>query len=232
MKFGGSCFIIGLSSFSLASMRTVLCFGDSNTWGANPKNCTRYPVAIRWPGVLRALLGPDWMVVEEGMCGRTTVFDDPIECNRNGADALPVCLESHHPLDLVVILLGTNDLKARFHAPADDIARGAGRLIQLCRQSTSGINGNPPQVLLICPPPLAPLAGLPFATMFAGGEEKSRELAPYFEQIACDYGCHFLDGGTVIETSCVDGIHLDADQHRLLAEAVADHIRVLATKME
>jgi len=212
--------------------KTVLCFGDSNTWGANPKNCTRFPADVRWPGVLRALLGPRWTVVEEGMCGRTTVFDDPIESDRNGADALPICLESHHPLDLVVIFLGTNDLKARFHAPAGDIACGAGRLLRLCRQSTAGPNGGPPKVLLICPPPLAPLAGLPFGEMFAGGEEKSRLLAPHFARIACDHGCHFLDAGTVIATSRRDGIHLDPDQHRLLAEAVAGAIAGLGLKSQ
>ena len=201
--------------------KTVLCFGDSNTWGANPLDGSRFPEEIRWPGVLRAALGAGWTVVEEGMCGRTTVLDDPIEPYRNGVDGLPICLESQHPLDLVVILLGTNDLKDRFTLPASDIARGAGRLVGMCRNSTAGPNGGAPKVLLVCPPPLAPLAGLPFGEMFAGGEAKSHHMAQYFERVACEQGCYFLDAGKFIESSRVDGIHLDASQHQLLGEAVA-----------
>src|SRR5260221_11679343 len=109
-------------------MRSILCYGDSNTWGAatvaRPDN--RYAPNERWPGVLRTALGADWLVIEEGLGGRTTVSDDPVEWNpdKNGARLLPVCLHTHKPLDVVAIMLGTNDLKDRFHKSPWEVAQG------------------------------------------------------------------------------------------------------------
>lgn len=152
-------------------MFEVLCFGDSNTWGYSPKSRDRFARKTRWPGVLQAALGDGFSVVEEGLGGRTTVWDDPIEGDKNGRRQLPAPLESHKPLDLVVLMLGTNDLKRRFSAPASDIAAGVERLIGIILASSSGGTGKAPRILVIAPPPLGRLSDL--AEMFEGGTEKS-----------------------------------------------------------
>ena len=99
-------------------MKTILCYGDSNTYGYDPSNGFRYPKNVRWTGVLADLLGPEFTVIEEGCNGRTTVFDDPLEGWKNGLDYLKPCLNSHKPIDLVILMLGSNDLKDIFHASA------------------------------------------------------------------------------------------------------------------
>jgi len=114
-------------------MPVIVAFGDSNTWGYDPATGGRFPRAQRWPSVLQRELGADFEVIAEGLNGRTTVHDDPIEPYRNGADALPPCLMSHAPVDLLILSLGCNDLKKRFSVSAFDIAEGAGRLIALAR---------------------------------------------------------------------------------------------------
>lgn len=206
-------------------MKTILCYGDSNTYGADPTGGARLEVHTRWPGVLRDELGEGYWVVEEGCRGRTTVWEDPIERHKNGAAYLPACLYSHAPIDLVIILLGTNDLKRRFGLGPDDIARGAGVLVEICRKSTEGPGGGAPGVLLVCPPPVASLAGKPLAEMFEGAEEKSRGLSVWFERIAAEQGCAFMDAGRVIVSSPIDGIHLDPPEHFKLGKAVAERVR-------
>jgi len=203
-------------------LKTILCFGDSNTWGRSPDG-GRYTVDVRWPGVMRQRLGDGYWIVEEGLNGRTTVFDDPIEEGRCGKTFLPVCLMTHAPLDLVIIMLGTNDLKRRFNHSAYTISRGAGRLVEIVQSDhEAGVDGKPPQVLLICP---APVFEVPVAEeMFAGAEEKSKRLAAFYRQRAEELGCHFLNAGEVVASSRTDGIHLEAEQHRLLGEAIAEHL--------
>jgi lysophospholipase L1-like esterase len=148
-------------------MKTILCFGDSNTWGCRPltslENIPRYGPDVRWGSVLRTSLGEGYWVIEEGLNGRTTVWADPVEGEyKSGKSYLTACLESHAPLDLVTILLGTNDLKHRFGLSAWDIAACAGVLVQIVQSSAFGPNGSAPRVLLICPPPVTKL------TLFAG----------------------------------------------------------------
>jgi len=208
-------------------MRTVLCFGDSNTWGCVPLEgagaASRFGPDERWPGVLRRELGPGFAVVEEGLNGRTTVRDDPEEGpGRSGADLLVPLLQTHHPVDLVVLMLGTNDLKATFDASAQDIAEGAGVLVDLVRVSEYGPGGAAPDVLLVCPPPIGRLSQ--FADKFAGAEAKSRVLAASFAGVARVRGCAFLDAGAHITSSDVDGIHLDRAAHDALGKAVASLI--------
>ena len=138
-------------------MKTILCFGDSNTWGYNPENCQRFGPDERWTGILRNSLGEDYQVIEEGLNGRTTLWDDPIEGFKNGLDYLMPCLESHKPFDLITIMLGTNDLKYRFSVSAFDIAESVGVLVRQVQQSQAGPQENAPIPLLIAPPPLAKL---------------------------------------------------------------------------
>ena len=212
-----------------AGVRTILCYGDSNTWGCVPivgeEPADRLGPVERWPGVLRAELGDGHWIVEEGLPGRTTVFDDPLEPHRNGRSFLLPCLLSHRPLDLVVVMLGTNDLKARIGVSARDIAAGAGMLVDEIARSESGRDRGAPRVLLVCPPPLGRLES--FAEEFDGGREKSLALAEHYAAAARERGCELLDAGGVIRTSDVDGIHLDAREHDKLGRAVAERARAL-----
>ena len=211
-------------------MTTILAYGDSNTWGAIPQAERgaggRFAPAVRWPGVLREQLGPDVWVVEEGLNGRTTCVDDPVEGrHKNGERLLLPLLETHAPLDLVIIKLGTNDLKARLAMQAGDIADGLGMLARIVQTSEAGPGGAPPQVLLVAPAPLARLGWL--AEMFAGGSAKSTRLAAEVVRVAAQRGVAFLDAGRAIRSSEVDGIHLDEDAHRRLGYAIAVSVREL-----
>ncbi len=208
-------------------MRTVLCYGDSNTWGSDPETGERFGFEVRWPGVLARELGDGFRVIEEGLPGRTTVRDDPIEgAHKNGRSYLRACLESHRPVDLVTVMLGTNDLKERFAASASDIAQGASSLADEILRSGCGPGGGAPMVLLVAPPPVGRLTDM--AEMFEGAGEKSGRFAGHYRRFAERYGCAFLDAGEVIVSSDVDGIHLEADEHRKLGEAVAARVGKVA----
>lgn len=204
-------------------MKTILCYGDSNTWGYDPATQDRFPRDVRWAGVLRRSLGEGYLVIEEGLNGRTTVWDDPIEGYKNGHDYLIPCLETHRPLDLVIIMLGTNDLKLRFSVSAFDIANGLGVLAGVVQKSESGPNGQAPQLLIMAPPPVAKLTE--FAEMFEGAQQKSLRFSEHYKRIADEYGTHFLDTRSVIRSSDLDGIHFEAEEHHRLGLAVADEAR-------
>lgn len=209
-------------------MRTVLCFGDSNTHGtkpmAAPEDKGRYSRAERWPGVMAAALGPEWEVIAEGHPGRTTVHDDPIEGeHRNGLKALPVLLESHRPLDLVIVMLGTNDLKIRYSVTPGDIALGLERILRGIAGSGCGPDGGAPAVLLVSPVPVIE-AGI-LAEMFTGGAEKSRALADRIGRMAARLGAGFFDAGTIAEVDPLDGVHLSAAAQAALGQALAEETR-------
>ena len=204
-------------------MKTILCYGDSNTWGYAPARQDRFAYDERWPGVLRQELGEGYLVIEEGLNGRTTVWDDPIEGYKNGKEYLIPCLETHRPLDLVVIMLGTNDLKKRFSVSAFDVASGAGVLVDVVHKSAAGPNGGAPKVLLLAPPPVARLTE--FAEMFEGAEAKSRKFPEHYRRIAQEQGCEMLDTAQVIISSDLDGIHFEKGEHQKLGRAVAARVR-------
>ena len=204
-------------------MKTLVCFGDSNTYGTPPLDVLgesrRYSMQERWPSVLRTGLGEGWHVVEEGLPGRTTVHDDPIEgAHRNGLTVLPALLESHNPIDLVSVMLGTNDLKTRFSVGAEDIGFSLERLLGVILASRAGPAGKPPAVLLIAPVPIREVGLL--EPMFRGGAAKSRELGRVCADVAKRAGVGFLDAGTVAETDPGEGIHLSVAAHAALAKAV------------
>lgn len=206
-------------------MRTIVCFGDSNTHGANPVDQARFPRDVRWPGVLRADLGPEYEVIEEGLNARTTVFVDPLADDRSGKSYLQPCLWSHQPVDLVTIMLGTNDLKTVFGADAPAIANGAAHLVDLARRSLAGPDDAPPRVLLIAPPPLAPMTDRSELWGFGTSRVESGRLAGLYRLVAEMRGIPFLDAGSVVTTSPHDGVHLDAEAHLALGHAVATMIR-------
>jgi lysophospholipase L1-like esterase len=207
-------------------MKSVLCFGDSNTYGtppmARPDDQSRFDHMTRWPGVARAKLGLGWQIVEEGLPGRTTVLDDPIEgSQKNGQRYLLACLESHRPLDAVVLMLGTNNLKARFHQPAQDIAASIDILVGTI-VGTDNWGRPAPGLLIVCPPPILDAGWL--GAMFEGGVEKSKRLPQFYREVAQRRGASFLEAGTIVASSEVDGIHLDETEHRKLGEAIAGEL--------
>jgi lysophospholipase L1-like esterase len=210
-------------------MRTILCYGDSNTYGTAPMqhldDGRRFGHGERWVSVMRQALGADCWVVEEGLPGRTTVLVDPIEgIYKNGHTYLVPCLESHRPVDIVTIALGTNDLKARFGMPPGDIAAGAGILVDTVAKSLAAV-GQSAKVLLIAPPPILETGCL--ADMFAGGAAKSQAFATHYKATAARLGAAFLDAGSVIASSKIDGIHFDLPEHQKLGRAVAAAVKQL-----
>jgi lysophospholipase L1-like esterase len=217
-------------------MKTVLCFGDSNTHGTKPIDFDllgtlfiaanyRYDKADRWTGVMEKELGQEYLVIEEGLNGRTTVWDDSVEgIHKNGSRYLPACLESHAPLDLVIIMLGTNDLKTRFCVNAFEIAMSLGVLVNMVQQSGSGPQGNTPEVLIMCPPPLGRLNYL--SEIFNENSiHNSKILALHYEKIAKLYNCHFLDTAKIIRTSEADGVHYEKGELEKLGKKAAQAVK-------
>jgi lysophospholipase L1-like esterase len=223
----------------LNAQKRVMVYGDSNTYGWYPVlefPSHRYPAAERWPGVLQQLLGPDVEVIEEGFPGRTTDIGDvnsvfPFCENEDfsGAEDLPAAIGSHVPLDVVVIMLGTNDVKPYLNRSAFRIALGAAILIDIVNNCEGGIVvGTPaPKVLLLAPPPLgdgiadSPTMG---ALYTPGGLEKSRQLGPLYEKVAEAGGAEFIDLGKLIETDGPDQVHFTRETHRKLAQIVAEKL--------
>ena len=195
--------------------KVVLCYGDSNTYGWIPATGGRFTRDVRWPGVLAAQLGDGWHVIEEGLGGRTTIFDDPILPGRNGKTYFEPCLLSHDPLDVVVIALGTNDVKVRFAASAADIARGVAMLAEMALALG-------PKVLVLGPPTLGPLEDR--ADEIAGAHEKAERMRPYLREWAGELGFDLLELHELVSMTDEDGFHLDAASHRTVGEAVARRI--------
>tara|TARA_B110000003_G_scaffold126100_2_gene128181 strand:- start:247 stop:897 length:651 start_codon:yes stop_codon:yes gene_type:complete len=207
--------------------KNILCFGDSNTWGFPPDCGARYDRKTRWPGVLQDALGDAFYVIEEGLPGRNTVWDDPVEGGKNGLKQLVPLIHSHMPLDLVIIMLGTNDFKNRFSVSPLDISWSIGRLVKAARESGHPFLGEAPQVLALCPPPLADLSRSPFAGILQGAEEKSRQLSSVLTDYCAENDIPMLDAGRFVQTSPVDGVHWESEEHRKLGEAVADKVQCL-----
>ncbi len=207
--------------------RTILCFGDSNTHGTRAMRTLadrrRFPPGQRWPNVMAAALGPEFEVIAEGHPGRTSVFDDPVEgAHKSGLRALPVLLESHRPVDLVILMLGTNDLKARFGIPAADIALGIERLATEVLRSDAGPKSMAPKLLIAAPVPIIETGFL--GEMFAGGAEKARALTGHLRNLATQRRVGFADLGAVAGVDPVDGIHLGAEAQRAIGHALAEAV--------
>ena len=179
--------------------RTIVCYGDSNTHGSDAVDGTRLPRDVRWPGVMRGLLGDRYEVIEEALGGRTTVFDAPFSPGRNGRDYLLPCLWSHEPVDLVIIMLGTNDLKAFHGVTANEIASGAGALIDLARQSLAGPGATPPAVILVSPVPLDEPTDRSEVWGLGAARDESRRLANAYRTVAAGRGVAYFDAGSVAD---------------------------------
>jgi lysophospholipase L1-like esterase len=200
--------------------KTILCYGDSNTWGFVPgSEGERFAWEVRWPGVLQSELGFEYRVIEEGLSGRTTVLDNPLEPYKNGREYLAPCLQSHQPLDLVAIFLGTNDLGDRYPLPPLDIARGAASLAQMVLKSESGPGYGAPAVLLCSLPRLGDTSAI--VDTFSGASAKAADLLRCFRIAAEEVATPLLDLGEVTAYDDADGVHLNAEGHRAVALAVA-----------
>ncbi|MBA3448732.1 MAG: SGNH/GDSL hydrolase family protein [Pseudaminobacter sp.] len=209
-------------------MKTVLCYGDSLTWGYNAEGPSRHALVDRWPSVLQAALGQNVQVIAEGLNGRTTAFDDHLAgADRNGARLLPTILTTHAPLDLIIILLGTNDMKPWIHGNPVAAKQGVSRLIDIVRGHDYPLDEPAPEVLVVSPPLVNRTANAEFKEMFAGGDEASRRLAPLYAALADEMGCGFFDAGSVAETTPLDGVHLDAENTRMIGQALAPVVRVM-----
>lgn len=199
------------------SAKTIVCYGDSNTWGRVPK-AERYPRTVRWTGVLQKLLGDDYEVISEGVGGRTFVSLDPENPWRCGITHLKSILRNNKPIDLMVIMLGTNDVKVKFNLEPEDIAKHLQQTIDLIR--TEEIKN----ILIVCPPDIVtPESGIE-DPRYIGGSEKIKKLPKLFSEVAEKNGCGFVDADKYITSSKIDGFHLDPDMHTKLAEVLKDKI--------
>lgn len=200
-------------------MKSILCYGDSITWGYSPSDGTRFPFEDRWPGILQLELGDSYRVIEESVPGRTTNWDSPFLPERNGRKSLPLVFETNLPIDLFILMLGTNDLWKTFNFSALEIAGSCAFLIWTVQKAMAGPGFGVPEILLVAPQPLGPLS--PFMkTFFEGRAAVSRQLAREYEKIAHMTGCHFLDASKYVKSSRVDGVHLDPAEQIKLASGV------------
>lgn len=203
-------------------MKYVLAFGDSLTWGFEAGAFRRHAFEDRWPNALAAGLGGKARVIEEGMNGRTTVFPDPTcEAERNGAVALPMLLATHQPLNLVIIMLGTNDIKYANRCTAFDASMGMERLIKLVKHHDWLEDMPQPQILIMSPPALSKTADEWFNDLWGHAIEESKNFARHYKRVAEEQGVHFFDAGSAAKTDPTDGGHLTAADTRKLGEALA-----------
>lgn len=211
----------------------ILCFGDSATWGWVPTEAAaptvRYPRGQRWTGVLADALGEGYEIIEEGLSGRTTDIDDSTDPRLNGASYLPAALASHLPLDLVIVLLGTNDTKASYARSVHDIAQGMGHLLTQILGSAGGVGAMypAPRAMVVAPPQADAIPDPWFADVFSGAPEKLRELPAAYRKVASFYRAGFFDSGSVISSVGVDGLHLTVENNRALGESLAERIAAL-----
>ena len=214
-------------------MKRILCYGDSNTWGYDPGKRMnpdggygRFPEHIRWTGVMEELLGPEYRVLEEGLNGRTTVFDDPTAYGRNGNDFLEIAIRTCDPLDCIIFMLGTNDAKDCFHASSEMISCGMARLLRTCQSALLQVLAQNPKIILACPVKSSCDGnGVYWYDFSAKSTQKGEALRKRYRLLAKQTGCSFFDVNEYVTASPVDGVHLTAESHRILGEAMADFVR-------
>jgi lysophospholipase L1-like esterase len=214
----------------MALQKAILCYGDSLTWGWIPvvegAPTHRYPFNERWTGAMTSQLGDSYHIIEEGLSARTTSLDDPNDPRLNGSAYLPAALASHLPLDLVIVMLGTNDTKSYFHRTPYEIANGMAKLVGQIYASAGGVGAAypAPKVLVVAPPPLAPMPHPFFDGMFEGGREKTAALAAQYRAMADFMKVGFFDAGSVVETEGCDGIHFTVENNLALGRALASKV--------
>ncbi len=209
------------------TLHQILVYGDSLSWGIVPDTRSRFPFEKRWPGIVERELqgaGIDVRVMEDCLNGRRTVWDDPYKPGRNGLDGLEQRVEINSPLSLVIVFLGTNDFQSMHNHNAWQSAQGVAAIIASIRRAPIEPGMLIPKILVVAPPEIKKAKGN-IAPKFQGAEEKAVGLAAAIRAVAKDNGCLFFDAGSVTETSRVDGVHLDEDQHTALGKALAVEIQ-------
>ena len=215
----------------MSEKKSILCFGDSLTWGWIPVEegapTRRYPFEQRWTGAMSAQLGDGYHIVEEGLSARTTSLEDPADPRLNGSLYLPSALASHLPLDLVIIMLGTNDTKTFFKRTPFEIAYGMSKLAGQVLTSAGGVGTvyPAPKCLIVAPPPLTPMPHPFFQELFAGGHEKTKALAEQYRNLADFMKIDFLNAGDFVTTDGCDGIHFTARNNHDLGIAIAGKVK-------
>ena len=210
-------------------MQQILVYSDSLSWGIIPTTRRRLPFDARWPGVMEIALAETHRsvrVIEDCLNGRRTVWEDPFKPGRNGLIGLAQRIEINSPLSLVILMLGTNDFQSMHPHTAWHAAQGIATLVNAVRQAPIEPGMPVPPILVIAPPPILVPRG-PIAAKFTDAAGKAAGLADAYRNMASELGCHFFDAGSVTQASAVDGIHLDADQHRSLGEALARFVAAL-----
>jgi lysophospholipase L1-like esterase len=204
----------------------ILAFGDSLTWGFKAGIWTRHAFEDRWPNVLAAGLGGKARVIEEGQNGRMTVHDDPyVFENRSGAVALPIALSTHQPLDLVIIMLGTNDLKWEGRQRALEARLGMARLVEIVRTYPYKPGCGVPHILLMSPPHLGKTEDEDFAGYFEHAIAESKNLGFQYAKLAGETDCHFFDAASVAKADPTDGVHLDAANTRAIGTGLVPVVK-------
>lgn len=209
---------------------TILCYGDSNTWGQKPDLTGRYPANTRWTSVLQQGLGNDYYIIEEGISSRTTDLEYSRKPGRNGKTYLTPCIESHNPLDIVILMLGTNDFKMEFNRSAIEIAQAVGELVDDVKKYAWDKQKNTPKIIIISPIQINSAAP-DFQKLYSKHYDeasaiKSQQLANELAKLASVKDCHFLDAATVSKAG-VDGIHFDEQSHLALGNLILNYIKRL-----
>jgi len=210
------------------SKKRILCFGDSYTWGYIPgTDHERFSEKIRYPKVLQKLLGNNFEVIEEGLNSRTLVSEDtrPHKEGRNGSAYLIPCLDSHDPLDLVVFMLGTNELKTVFKNTSKQIGNLFEKhFVKVALKRKSQFQNSYPQVLIISLP-IINEAEKYAAERYLGGTKKAKQLNEIYNIIAKKNKCLFVDASNL--TVGIDGVHLTKESHLELAKRLDQKIKKL-----
>ena len=215
----------------------ILCYGDSNTWGCigkwveSSEPSQRFDADTRWPTVAQKALGEKFHIIEEGLGGRTTIYVHPTEPWKNGEPYLTPCLHTHRPLDLVVVMLGTNDLQIKKDITEEELPIGITRLVDIIQSNRNcGRDKIPPKVLIIAPIEVRPSAPNGRVSVYQKfrcdiGRNLSLLLPEVYEKVAWEKGCYFLNAQEFAQPGPADGVHFDAESHIRLGHAVADFIR-------
>ena len=212
----------------MSSKYTVVCFGDSLTWGWNPNDFTRFPEDVRWPGVLQDRLGSDYKIIEEGQTSRTINCDDPAEGEKNGLKYIIPCMESHAPFDLLIIMLGTNDVKQKFSLNSLNIMGEMRTFLEKVCSYIHFKQNDSIKTLLIAPPHLGDnIEKSWLGEMFDlhNGVKKSKELGKCYRILADQHHIEFMDASKYVKASEFDSIHLDAENQIKLGEAIAEKVK-------
>lgn len=205
------------------SAKTILCYGDSNTWGNVPRSDNRYPRSVRWTGVLQKLLGEEYEVISEGLCGRTFVAEDVAKPHRTGTTHLRAILESADPIECVIVMLGTNDIKTTYNLSAVTIASHLEETIKLIQSPNNELE-KVPNIVVVCPPPVIHPETNDLDSRMVNGIELFKLLPDLYKEVAEKYACRFVNAADYVSSSKIDGYHLDAASHGKLGEIIMNEI--------